>query len=228
MLHRPVAIERDSLGEVPVPGRRVLRHRRPARALENFPVSGMRPHPELVTATVLVKKCAAEANRALGRLRAARGGRHHRGGRRSARRPPARSVRGGRLPGRRRHLAQHERERGAREPRGGDPRRASAARTPACTRTITSTWASRPTTSSRRRRGWRCSRRRRPWSAAARALSAALEVKAAAFDARPEGRPHAPSGCRADHARTGVRRLRGVGGARRGRRRAGVASSCSS
>src|SRR5262249_10524898 len=38
------------------------------RALENFPVSGMRPHPSLVTATVLVKKCAAEANRATGRL----------------------------------------------------------------------------------------------------------------------------------------------------------------
>ena len=36
-----------------------------------------------------------------------------------------------------------------------DPRRADAATTRACTRTITSTWDSRPTTCSRRRRGWR-------------------------------------------------------------------------
>src|SRR5580765_2285175 len=60
-------IERDSLGEVPVPDAAYYGVQT-ARALENFPVSGMRPHPDLVTATVLVKKCAAEANRELGRL----------------------------------------------------------------------------------------------------------------------------------------------------------------
>ena len=60
-------IERDSLGEVPVPDAAYY-GAQTARALENFPVSGMRPHPDLVTATVLVKRCAAEANRALGRL----------------------------------------------------------------------------------------------------------------------------------------------------------------
>ena len=38
---------------------------------------------------------------------------------------PARSVRRRRLPGRRRHLAQHERERGARQPRRRNPRRAA-------------------------------------------------------------------------------------------------------
>ncbi len=62
-------IERDSLGEVPVPDAAYY-GAQTARALENFPVSGMRPHPDLVTATVLVKKCAAEANRELGRLEA--------------------------------------------------------------------------------------------------------------------------------------------------------------
>jgi aspartate ammonia-lyase len=38
------------------------------RALENFPISGLRAQPELVTATVLIKKCAARANMALDRL----------------------------------------------------------------------------------------------------------------------------------------------------------------
>src|SRR5438034_5076490 len=38
------------------------------RAVQNFPITGLRAHPDLVTATVLVKKAAAEANRTLGRL----------------------------------------------------------------------------------------------------------------------------------------------------------------
>src|SRR5436190_6802654 len=39
-----------------------------ARAVENFPISGLRAPAELVTATVLVKKAAAEANVTLKRL----------------------------------------------------------------------------------------------------------------------------------------------------------------
>jgi len=38
------------------------------RAVENFPVSGLRAPADLVTATILVKKAAAEANASLGRL----------------------------------------------------------------------------------------------------------------------------------------------------------------
>jgi aspartate ammonia-lyase len=38
------------------------------RAVENFPISGLRPSPDFVTATILVKKAAAEANARLGRL----------------------------------------------------------------------------------------------------------------------------------------------------------------
>ena len=86
----------------------------------------------------------------------------------------ARSVRGRRLPGRRRHLAQHECERGAGQPRGRAPGRGRAAPTGACTRTITSTWASRPTTSFRRRRGSPCSSARARWSSGARALADSL------------------------------------------------------
>jgi aspartate ammonia-lyase len=39
-----------------------------ARAVENFPISGIRPLPEFVRATILVKKAAAEANLSLGLL----------------------------------------------------------------------------------------------------------------------------------------------------------------
>src|SRR5438876_752872 len=40
------------------------------RAVENFPISGLRAPADLVTATILVKKAAAEANLSLGRLKA--------------------------------------------------------------------------------------------------------------------------------------------------------------
>ena len=48
---------------------------------------------------------------------------HREGGRRGPRRSAARSVRRRHLPGRRRHLAQHERQRGAGQSRVRDPRR---------------------------------------------------------------------------------------------------------
>jgi aspartate ammonia-lyase len=59
--------ERDPLGEKQVPdeayyGIQTL------RALEDFPISGLRAHEELVTATVLIKRAAARANAELGRL----------------------------------------------------------------------------------------------------------------------------------------------------------------
>ena len=66
-------IERDPLGEQPVP-EDAYYGIQTVRALENFPISGLRAHPELVTATVLIKKCAALANMALGRLPAEIGG----------------------------------------------------------------------------------------------------------------------------------------------------------
>ena len=64
-------IERDPLGERHVPADAYYGIQT-ARALENFPISGLRAPPELVTATVLVKKAAAEAN---ARARPARSGR---------------------------------------------------------------------------------------------------------------------------------------------------------
>jgi aspartate ammonia-lyase len=59
--------ERDALGELKVPAGAYY-GAQTARAVENFPISGLRAHEDLVTATLLVKLAAAEANAALGRL----------------------------------------------------------------------------------------------------------------------------------------------------------------
>jgi aspartate ammonia-lyase len=59
--------EHDALGEVQVPVEAYY-GAQTQRAVENFAVSGLRAPDALVTATVLVKKAAAEANVALGRL----------------------------------------------------------------------------------------------------------------------------------------------------------------
>ena len=59
--------ERDSLGEHLVPSDAYYGVQT-QRALENFPISGLRAPAELVTATALIKKAAAAANLSLGRL----------------------------------------------------------------------------------------------------------------------------------------------------------------
>jgi len=59
--------ERDPLGELKVPAAAYYGVQT-ARAVENFPISGLRAAADLVTATVLIKKAAAEANAELGRL----------------------------------------------------------------------------------------------------------------------------------------------------------------
>lgn len=63
----PPRIERDSLGERDLPGD-VYYGIQTARAFENFPISGWKPDPSLVTATVQIKKAAARVNRELGAL----------------------------------------------------------------------------------------------------------------------------------------------------------------
>src|SRR5580692_9612553 len=66
-IHMERRIERDPLGEVSVPSDAYY-GAQTARAVENFPISGLRAPADLVTATILVKKAAAETNVALGRL----------------------------------------------------------------------------------------------------------------------------------------------------------------
>jgi len=59
--------ERDPLGEVNVPADAYW-GAQTARAIENFSISGLRAPDDLITATILVKKAAAEANAGIGRL----------------------------------------------------------------------------------------------------------------------------------------------------------------
>jgi aspartate ammonia-lyase len=60
-------IERDPLGERAVPAEAYYGIQT-ARAVENFPISGLRAPADLVNATVLIKKAAAQANVSLARL----------------------------------------------------------------------------------------------------------------------------------------------------------------
>ncbi len=59
--------EKDTMGEVRVPAA-ALWGAQTARAVENFPISGLRAHPAFVDATVRVKLAAARANARLGLL----------------------------------------------------------------------------------------------------------------------------------------------------------------
>ena len=163
-------IERDPLGEHAVPADAYYGIQT-ARAVENFPISGLRAPADLVTATVLVKKAAAQANVALGRLDARVGDAIVRA---------ADEVLGGAL---RDQFVVDVYQAGAGTSHnmnvnevlanraGGDPRRRQGRVPRWCTRTITSTWGSPPTTCSRRRRGSRCCSGTAPLVDAARALA---------------------------------------------------------
>lgn len=59
--------ETDSLGTMEVPASAYY-GAQTARAVENFPISGLKPHPAFVWAVVVIKRCAARANMATGRL----------------------------------------------------------------------------------------------------------------------------------------------------------------
>ena len=62
-----IRIEKDTLGPVELPAD-ALYGAQTARAVANFPISGLKPFPAFVRATLLIKKCAALANMATGRL----------------------------------------------------------------------------------------------------------------------------------------------------------------
>ncbi len=60
-------VEHDTMGEVRVPAQ-ALWGAQTARAVANFPISGLGPHPAFVDATVRIKIAAARANASLGLL----------------------------------------------------------------------------------------------------------------------------------------------------------------
>jgi aspartate ammonia-lyase len=68
-LHRNsyMRTERDTLGEVRVPDD-ALYGAQTQRAVENYPISGLREHPVFIRSFVLLKKAAALANRELGAI----------------------------------------------------------------------------------------------------------------------------------------------------------------
>ncbi|HKO02821.1 MAG TPA: aspartate ammonia-lyase [Thermoanaerobaculia bacterium] len=58
-------IEKDTLGDVAVPDD-ALYGAQTQRAVENYPISGLREHPTFIRSFILIKKAAALANRELG------------------------------------------------------------------------------------------------------------------------------------------------------------------
>ncbi len=64
-------VERDSLGEVHVPAN-ALWGAQTQRAVENFPISGLRPWRAFIWSMAMIKRAAAEVNRDLGLLDAER------------------------------------------------------------------------------------------------------------------------------------------------------------
>ncbi len=67
MTAQAIRTERDSLGDVSVPGD-ALYGAQTARAVENFPISGIRPHRVFIESTAMVKWAATMANIAIGKL----------------------------------------------------------------------------------------------------------------------------------------------------------------
>jgi len=66
-------IEKDSLGTKPVPSEAYYGIET-LRAVENFPISGTRFHPQFIKSLAVIKKACALANRSLGRLDGRRAG----------------------------------------------------------------------------------------------------------------------------------------------------------
>ena len=61
-------IEKDSLGQKDVPAK-VYYGIQTLRAVENFPISGLKAHPKFIWATVMIKRAAAEVHLELGLLK---------------------------------------------------------------------------------------------------------------------------------------------------------------
>ena len=120
-----VRIEHDLLGEVAVPAGS-LHGVHTERALENFPLAGRPVHVELARAFGVVKLACARTNRALGVWDGddAKADAIERACRELADGLLDEHIVVDRLQGGAGHEHQHERQRGARQPRPADPRRA--------------------------------------------------------------------------------------------------------
>ena len=108
-------IEHDTFGPIEVPAER-LWGAQTQRSLQHFNISGERMPRELIRALAQVKRACAVVNHLWACWTRTRRG-HRRRGRRGARRQARRRVPAGGLADRLGHADQHERQRGARQPR---------------------------------------------------------------------------------------------------------------
>ena len=115
-------IEKDSMGEVRVPAAAKWRAQT-QRAVENFPISGQPIERELIAGLALIKGAGARVRAARGLLDQAKADAIAAAARRGRPRRLGRRVPDRRLPDRLGHLVEHERQRGA-----GQPRRRAARR----------------------------------------------------------------------------------------------------
>ena len=154
-------IEHDSMGEVRVPAD-ALWGAQTARAVENFPISGLTMPPPIVHALALIKAAAARVNAELGALDADRAARDRGGGAGGRRRPARRPVPDRRLPDRLGHLDQHERQRGGRPAGAPAVRPRHPPQRPRQRRPVLQRHVPHRDPAGRRRPPWRRSWRR-PW-----------------------------------------------------------------
>ena len=99
--------EKDSIGIKEIPAD-VYYGVQTARAVENYPISGMRANPTLIRAIGMVKYAAAQANKELGLVDDKRADAIMQAAQRSCRRQVGRVIRRRRLSGRRRRELPHE------------------------------------------------------------------------------------------------------------------------
>ena len=216
--------EHDLLGERDVP-EDALYGVQTLRALENFPITGiaLREFPALIEALASVKEAAATANAELGTPRPRDRRADQARGAGNSRRPPSRALRRRHDPGRRRHVDEHERQRGHRESRARAARQGARQ-----LRGRASQHAREPQPVHQRRvsdggEAGAAPRDRRAARRDAQARGRVPRQGRRVFGVREDG-THAAPGRGADDARPGVRRVRPHDPGRRGptRRSAGV------
>jgi aspartate ammonia-lyase len=174
-------VEHDFLGDKQIPAA-AWWGVHTARAVENFPISGtsVSVMPDLIRAFGFVKKAAARANAELGVLDRKRS---------AAIMSACEKLIAGHfrdqfvvdvIQGGRRHLDQHERQRGDRQPRAGQAG-AKRAATTSCTPSTTSTPPRAPTTCIPRPCAWRCGRASTDLLGSMATLRRGFEAKAEEF-----------------------------------------------
>ena len=106
-------VEKDSLGHKEIPGH-VYYGIQTARAVENYPISGLRAHRTLIRAIAMVKEAAAVANRELGLIDDKTANAIIDAAKEVQAGQVGRAFPGRRIPGRRRRQLPHEQQRGHR------------------------------------------------------------------------------------------------------------------